>query len=158
MTMKYSSAGSRSIATSTTQSMGKGERGPWGLNWPIMFPIVLRRKRTGIVGIRNATNNTTGRTKMAAWRRSCLRISSLEWKSENGFMGEGSGSVELYIRNIFDLELLLGLALFGVEDQQAFEGSAVLENQVNLLIPHSRLRQVGERRGPGRIGRARGRE
>jgi hypothetical protein len=63
-------------------------------------------------------------------------------------MGEGSGSVELYIRNIFDLELLLGLALFGVEDQQAFEGSAVLENQVNLLIPHSRLRHVSEALGP----------
>src|ERR1035441_3265097 len=51
-----------------------------------MFPIMLRKKRTGIVGIRNATNNTTGSAKMPGWRRSCLRISSLGWKSENGFM------------------------------------------------------------------------
>src|ERR1035441_6188909 len=108
MTTKYSSAGSRSIATSTSQSMGKGDRGPWGLNWPIMFPIVLRKKRSGIVGIKNATNNTTGSAKMAGWRRSCLRISSLGWKSENGFMAKGSGSVKLYVRDVFDLELLLG--------------------------------------------------
>ena len=35
------------------------------------------------------------------------------------------GFVELYVGDIFDLELLLGLALFGVEDQQAFEGSVL---------------------------------
>jgi hypothetical protein len=63
-------------------------------------------------------------------------------------MGEGSGSVELYIRNIFDLELLLGSALFGVKDQQAFESSAVLKGQVDLLIPHSGLRHVSEALGP----------
>jgi hypothetical protein len=100
------------------------------------------------VRIRNATNNATGSAKMPGWRRSCLRISSLGWKSENGFMAKGSGSVEFYVRDVFDLELLLGLALFGVENQQAFESSAVLENQVNLLIPHSGLRHLSEALGP----------
>ena len=65
-----------------------------------------------------------------------------------GFIAKGSGSVELYVRDVFDPELLLGLALFGVIDQQAFEGSTVLEGQVDLLIPHSGLRHVSEALGP----------
>jgi len=63
-------------------------------------------------------------------------------------MAKGSGSVELYVRDVFDLELLVGLALFGVEDQQAFESSAVLEDEVNLLVPHSGFGHVSEALGP----------
>jgi hypothetical protein len=63
-------------------------------------------------------------------------------------MSEGSGSVELYVHDVFDFELLLGLALFGVEYQQASESSAILEDQVNLLVPHSGFGHVSEALGP----------
>src|ERR1035441_9794897 len=85
-TRKSSSAGRKAIAMRKNQRMGKVDCWPWGLNWPIIFPIVLKRMRSGIVGSRNATNNKAGSAKMPGWRRSCLRISSLGWKSENGFM------------------------------------------------------------------------
>src|ERR1035441_8895292 len=55
--------------------------------------------------------------------------------------------MKLWVRDVFDLEIVLGLTLFGIEDEQASQGPTTLEDQVNPLVPHSGLRNVGETRG-----------